>query len=159
VGERSPADGEPAATRPRAIDIDSGSSEAGKLIDYGLAEMREGRVVVLDPTIAEILGRTPDQRLYVRALIRIYDSTRDAIDGLAGGFVRALQECVEAKFGTDHVPEAGEIEELSQIVQDYRDLWGRVVWDCLDESLQRRQLSTAASGSSTGILLSELWQP
>lgn len=159
IGERSLTDGEPATTGPRAIDIDPGGSEARRLIDYGLAEMHGGRVVVLDPTIAEILGRTTDQRLYVRALIRIYDSTRDAIDGLAGGFVQALEECVEAKFGTGHAPEAGEIEELSRIVQDYRDLWGRVVSDCFDESLQRQQLSTAAPGSATGIALSELWQP
>ena len=64
------------------------SRSAARLIEYGLAEMRGGRVVVVDPAIAEILGRTADQLLYVRALLRIYESTRDAVDGLAGGFVR-----------------------------------------------------------------------
>lgn len=149
VGTGGPSTSEPAPTRPRAFGIDPGSSEAGRLIDYGLAEMREGRVVVLDPTIGEILGRTADQLLYARALIRIYDSTRDAVDGLARGFVEALEESVEARFGKDHVPEAGEIDELAQIAQDYRDLWGRVVSDHLDESLQR-QLSNAISGYPPG---------
>ncbi len=144
-GERSRSDGEPAGRGSRAIGIDPGCPEAGSLIDYGLAEIGERRVVVRDPAIAEILRRTTDQLLYVRALIRIYDSTRDAVDSLARGLVQALEESVEAKFGKDHVPEAGEIDELGQIAQDYRDLWGRVVSDRLDESLQR-QLSSAASG-------------
>ena len=59
---------------------------------------------------------------------------------------------------TDHVPEAGEVDELGQIAQDYRDLWGCVVSDRLDESLQR-QLSSAVSGYTAGILLSGHWQP
>jgi DNA-binding transcriptional MerR regulator len=144
--------GEPTA-KPRAIDIDS--EAAGALIDYGLAEIREGRIVVLDPQIAEVLGRTADPLPYVRALRRIYDSTRDAADGLAGGFVQALEESVEARFGKDHMAEAGEIGELKQIAQDYRELWTRVLSKQLHESLQR-QLSAAISGDAAGILLGEL---
>jgi DNA-binding transcriptional MerR regulator len=143
-GGRRPPDREP-ATGPRAIDIDPSSDVAGKLIDYNLAQMREGRVAILDPTIAEILGRAADQLLYVRALLRIYDSARDAVDGVAGGFIEVLEESVEARFGKNHVPAAGEIDELVQIAHDYRDLYGRVLSDRLNESLQR-QLSTAVSG-------------
>ena len=69
-----------------------------------------------------------------------------------------LEESVEARFGKDHVPEAGEIDEVSQIAQDYRDLWDRVLSNRLDESLQR-QLSTSASGHTSGVLLSELRRP
>ncbi len=146
------------APEKRAIDIDPHCDAAAKLIDCGLAEMRGGRIVVLDPSIAEILGRSVDQLVYVRALLRIYESARDAVDGLAGGFVEALEESVEARFGKDHVPEAGEIDEVSQIAQDYRDLWDRVLSNRLDESLQR-QLSTSASGHTSGVLLSELRRP
>lgn len=155
TGERSRSDGESTRTAPRPLGIDPGCAEAGRLIDYGLAEMRERRVVVLDPAIEEILGRTADQLLYVRALLRIYDSTRDAVDTLARGFVQALEESVEATFGKDHVPEAGEIDELGQMAQHYRDLWGRVVSNRLDESLQRL-LSSAASGYADRIPLNHL---
>ncbi len=151
-----PSDREP-ATGPRAVDIDPSSGAAGKLIDCKLAQMREGRVVILDPTIAEILGRAADQLLYVRALLRIYDSTRDAVDGVAGGFIEALEESFEARFGRNHVPEADEIDELGQIARDYRDLCNRVLSDRLDESLQR-ELSTAVSGYAAGVLLSERGQ-
>ena len=48
--------------------------------------------------------------------------------------------------------------KLSQIAQDYRDLWDRVLSNRLDESLQR-QLSTSASGHTSGVLLSELRRP
>ncbi len=150
-------DGEVATTGPGAIDIDPGTREAGRLVEYGLAEVRAGRVVVLDAAIAEILARTTNQLLYVRALIRIYDSTHDAVDGLAGGFVQALEESVEARFGSSHVPAPGEVDELGQITEDYLDLWRRVVSDRLDESLHR-QLSTAVSNYTAGISLSELRQ-
>ena len=142
----------------RAIDIDPHCDTAAKLIDYGLAEMRGGRIVVLDPSIAEILERSVDQLLYVRALLRIHEAARDAVDGLAGGFVEALAESLEARFGAEQVSGAGDIDELSQIAQDYRDLWDRVLSNRLEESLQR-QLSTSLSGHTSGVLLSELRRP
>ena len=150
-------DGEASAPRPHAVGIDPNSNEAAKLIEYGLAEMREGRVAILDPTVGEILGRTPDPLLCARALIRIHDSTQEAVDGLVGGFVQALEDTVDARFGKDHVPAAGEIDELAQIAQDYRDLWDRVVSDQINESLQR-QLSAAMSGHPAGIPLREIWR-
>lgn len=151
------SDGESAAPQARAIGIDPGSHEAGRLIDYGLAELREDGVVVLDPAIGEILGRTPHTLLYTRALIRIHEATRDTVDGLARVFVEALEESVEARFGKDHVPEAGEIDELAKIAQDYRDLWDRVVADEIEESLQR-QLSKAVSSYPAGGPLREILQ-
>lgn len=150
--------GEPSTATPRAIGIDPGSDESARLVEYGLAEMRDGDVVVVDPTIAEILLRTSDQLLYVRALLHIYEATKDAVDGLAGGFVQALDESVAARFGKDFVPEGEEIDELGQIVQDYGDLWRCVVSDRLDASLQR-QMTSAVSGYTAGNLLSGHWQP
>ena len=150
--------GEPSTAIPRAIGIDPGSDEAARLVEYGLAEIRDGDVVAVDPTIAEILARTSDQLLYVRALLHIYEATKDAVDGLAGGFVQALEESVAARFGKDFVPEGEEIDELGQIVQDHGDLWSCVVSDRLDTSLQR-QMTSAVSGYTAGMLLSGHWQP
>jgi DNA-binding transcriptional MerR regulator len=149
--QATPQDGGPASVGQHVIDIDPAGSEARKLIESGLAEMRNGRVVCLDPRIAEILGRTKDHLLYVRALLQICDSTRNAIDGLALAFLQALEQCVEAKLGDEHVLRGSEIDELERITQDYRDLWDRVVSDRLSESL-RRQQSAAISRYTTGVL-------
>ena len=46
LGEGISPDGESATTGPRALDIDPDTREAGRLIEYGLAEIRAGRVVV-----------------------------------------------------------------------------------------------------------------
>jgi len=150
--------GEPSTAIPRAIGIDPGGDEAARLVEYGLAEMRDGYVVVVDPMIAEILARTADQLLYVRALLHIYEATEDAADGLVGGFVQALEESVAARFGNNYVPEGEEVDELGRIVQDHRDLWSCVVSDRLDKSLQR-QMTSAVSGYTAGIPLGRHWQP
>jgi DNA-binding transcriptional MerR regulator len=144
--------GEPSTAIRRAIGIDPGSDEAARLVEYGLAEMRDdGDVVVVDPTIAEILLRTSDRLLYVRALLHIYEATKVAVDGLAGGFVAALEESVAARFGKDFVPAGEEIDELGQIVADHGDLWSCVVSDRLDTSLQL-QMTSAVSRYTAGIL-------
>lgn len=153
----SPEHGESAPTGLPVIDIDPASDEARRLIDSGLVEIREGRVVCLDPRIAEILARTTDHLLYARVVLQIYDSARNAIEGLAVAFVEALGQCVEAKFGNDHVLQGNEVDELGRITQDYRDLWDRVVSDRLSESLQRQQ-SAAVSRYTTGVL-SEVGRP
>lgn len=145
VDGAGPLDGEVSTTRPRAVGIDPTGSEAQRLVDLGVAELREGGVVILDPTIGEILGRTSDPLLYVRALIRIHDSTGDAVDGLARDFVQALQAVIEARFGKDRLPTGSEADEAGQIAQDYCDLWGRVVSDRLSEKLQRELGTVVAS--------------
>jgi len=144
------------AAVPRAVDIDPDGEDARRLVDSGLAQMTDGGVVMVDPAIGEIVTRSADQLLYVRALLRIFEATHDAVDSLAGGFVRALAESVEARFGKDYVPKPEEMGDLSQVVQDYRDLWSCVVSARLDSSLQQQMTK---AGYAAEVLLSGHWQP
>jgi DNA-binding transcriptional MerR regulator len=141
-----------------AVGIDPDCEEARKLIDYGLAELIDGEVVLVDRTMGVIVARTPDPLLYVRAILRMFDSTRDSIDSLATDFVHALEELYTARFGANHVPKAPEMAELSRIVLDYRDLGNNVVANRLDEAM-REQMVTAVSEYTAGILLSGQWEP
>ena len=43
---------------------------------------------------------------YVRAILRMFESTRESIDDLAADLVHALEELYTAQFGADYVPEA-----------------------------------------------------
>lgn len=155
AAEGRPSREKPAAV-PRAVDIDPDGADARRLIDAGLAESTTDGLVMVDPAIGEIVARSADQGLYVRALLRIFEATHDAVDSLAGGFVRALAESVEARFGKDYVPKPDEAGDLSQIVQDYRDLWSCVVSDRLDVSLQQQMTN---AGYAAEVLLSGQWQP
>lgn len=150
-----PEQGEEAPTpSPRAVDIDPDSDEARKLVEYGLAEEVDGRLVMCDPAIGRIVARAPDQLSYVRAVLDIYEKTRDAVDELAGGFVHTLEESIAAKFGENYSPPPGEVEELRRFVEDFRDLWSSVVSGLMDTSLQQ-QMTDAVSGFTTGVLLSK----
>jgi DNA-binding transcriptional MerR regulator len=154
-GDKSAADDKPAGG-PCILDIDPESDSANKLIEYGLAERRRGSVVVTDATIAEILGRATDQPRYVRALIRFYESSGEAADRLAIGFVRSLEEVMAARLGKDRAPESSAVEELGQITQDFRELWGHVLAARLGESMERQLSARAAAGHSGETLLTEL---
>ena len=134
------------------IDIDPDSDEACRLVEHGLAELTDSRVIMIDPKIGEIVTRTSDQLLYVRALLHIFEATWDAIDGLAAGIVHAMEEFITDRFGKGYDPKPEEIGELSQIVQDYRDLWSGVVSDRLDKSLHQ-QMAGSGSGYAAGALL------
>lgn len=151
----SPARDKP-ATRPRTLDIDPHGDTANTLIDHGLAERRHGRVVVADPTIADIIGRASDQLEYVRALIRFHESCGEAADRLAIGFVRSLEEAMEARLGGSRKPGADDVEALGQITLDFRELWGHVLSDRLEESMERHLSAETAAGYYGGAPLSEL---
>ncbi len=127
-----------------AAGIDPDCDEARKLIDYGLAELVDGEVVLNDRTMGAIVARTPDPLLYVRAILRMFESTRESIDNLAADLVHALEELYTARFGAAHVPKPEEMAELSRIVLDYRDLGNRVIANRLDEAM-REQMVTAVS--------------
>ena len=139
------------------VGIDPECEEARKLIDYGLAELVDGEVVLNDRTMGAIVARTPDPLLYVRAILRMFESTRESIDNLAADFVHALEELYTARFGAAHVPKPEEMAELSRIVLDYRDLGDKVIANRLDEAM-REQMVTTVSEFTAAILLSGDWQ-
>jgi hypothetical protein len=105
-----------------------------------------------------IVARTPDPLLYVRAVLRVFESTRESVDNLAADFVRALEELYTARFGAAHVPKHEEMAELSRIVLDYRDLGNRVLAIRLDEAM-REQMVTAVTEFTAAILLRGEWEP
>jgi hypothetical protein len=141
-----------------ALDLEAESDEARRLVAVGLANSVGAEVRLKDPALAEIVGRAPDQVLYVRALLRIFESTRGDIDTLAGAVVTALEECLAARFGPDFTPGPHQMPELSRIVQDYRELANKVVVGHLDAALQQQMVS-AVSGYTAGILLSDRPEP
>ena len=94
----------------------------------------------------------------MRAILRVFESTRESIDDLAADLVHALEELYTARFGPAHVPKPEEMAELSRIVLDYRDLGDRVIANRLDEAM-REQMVTAVSEFTAGILLSGQWDP
>jgi DNA-binding transcriptional MerR regulator len=141
-----------------AVGIDPDSDEARQLIDYGLAQLVDGDVVLTDMTMRAIVARAPDPLPYVRAVLRVFESTSESVDTLATDFVRALKELYTARFGAGHMPKPEEMAELSRIVLAYRDLGNRVVAVRLDWAM-REQMMTALSEYAAGILLSGGWEP
>lgn len=152
-------EGHEAPTAPSdrpAAGIDPDCDEARKVIDYGLAELVDGKVVLNDRTMGAIVARAPDPLPYVRAILRMFEVTRESIDNLAADLVHALEELYTAQFGAAHVPRPEEMAELSGIVLDYRDLGDRVIANRLGEAV-RDQMVTAVSEFTAGILLSGQW--
>ncbi|MCV7281158.1 MerR family transcriptional regulator [Mycolicibacterium flavescens] len=152
LGVRSDEREAPGAGSPGSLDVDPDGDEARQLLGYGLAEVVDGALVLSDPAVRAVVARSPDHLAYVRALLQIFEATREAIEGLAGGFVRSLDECVTARFGENYTAKPEEMDELSQIVRDYRDLWTGVVSSHLDQALQRK-MAAADSDYTAGILL------
>ncbi|MEO3760303.1 MerR family transcriptional regulator [Mycobacterium sp. B14F4] len=133
--------------------IDADSNEGRRLVAYGMAEVADGSVTLTDLAVRNVIARAADPMAYVRVLLHIVESTRDAVDVLAGGFVHGLDECVAARFGVDHAPGPDQVEELSEVVRDYRELWNSVVSGRLDTALQQ-QVAAADSEYAAGALLS-----
>ncbi|MGV0875443.1 MerR family transcriptional regulator [Mycolicibacterium sp. XJ879] len=120
---------------PAAIDIDPDGDEARRLVEYGLAQLIDGAVVLTDLTIGDVIAGSSDHLPYVRALLRIYETARPAIAGMADELAAVLEECVADRFGT----ETPEPQEMSRAVRDYRDMWRRVVASELDKALRQQQ--------------------
>jgi DNA-binding transcriptional MerR regulator len=153
-----PSSGAADAAGRHPLDIDPDCDEAQKLVDYGLAERVDGAVVLHDRAMGDIVAGTPDQLVYVCAILRIFESTREPIDTLAREFVHALEELYTSRFGPNYLPKPEELAELRRIVTDYRDLGNRIVADRLHEATQRQTVS-AVSDYTAGILLSGQWEP
>jgi DNA-binding transcriptional MerR regulator len=156
--ERGPKRSPSGVSERRSVDIDPDCGEAQKLVEYGLAEVVDGAVVLVAPSMGEIVARSTDHLFYIRAILRVFEATRATVDELATRFARALEGCVTSQFGPNYVPKPDDMGELSQLMHDYRDLGREVVAEHLDAALQR-QMVTAVSDYTIGVLLSGQWDP
>jgi DNA-binding transcriptional MerR regulator len=154
--EREPT--EPFSQPRRVVDLDPECDEARRLLESGLAELVDGAVVLVDQTMGEIVARGKDPLQYVRAILWIFESTRETIDEVADEAVRAMEESVRARFGESIIPRREEVAELLQVVQDYRDLGNKIVTDRLDEALHQRMV-TSVSDYTASIMVSGEWEP
>ncbi len=134
------------------------SDEGRRLVEHGLAEVVGGKVMVIDSAAAEILDRSPDELLYVRALLRFVEAAEDSLDDLAEAFVASLVELYQARVGANYLPRPDEMDEIRQVVQDYRALGEKVMSSKFDEAT-RRHMVDSASGYTAGILLGGAWEP
>ena len=140
-------------------DLDPHSDEARKLVDLGLAEVVDGAVVLVDRAMGEIVARAPDQLLYIRAILRIVESTRATIDELATEALVALEESLTSRFGPNYLPRPEETTEFSQILQDFRDLGHTVVAYHLDKALQKQDRRRVFPEITAEMLLSGQLEP
>jgi len=143
--------GAPRQAAAVAVDIDADGDEATRLVQYGLAEIRDGRLTLVNPRIAEVVVDAADQLRYVRTILRVADGIADQLDELAKSVVDSLEESLFARFGKDYVPLPEDLVELRRLVTDYRVLGRRVVADQLEDALQRH-LVAAVSDYATDIM-------
>jgi DNA-binding transcriptional MerR regulator len=145
-------------TRGQRVALDPNSEEARKLVTYGMAEIAGGRVMIIDAAAAEILTRSSDLLLYVRALLRFIEAADDSVDDLAKAFVTSLTELYRARVGSNYLPQPEQMDELRQVVEDYRALGEKAMAARFDQAT-RRFMVTSASGYTAGILFSGEWEP
>ena len=70
---------------------------ARTLVRLGLAEVVDGAVVLTDPALGQIVAQAADERLCVRTMVRVAESTGAAVDELADLVAAALTECVSTQ--------------------------------------------------------------
>ena len=139
------------------IGIRPDTVEARKLVSCGMAEVVAGKVRVVDGTAAEIMARSPDHLLYVRALLRFVEAAEDSVADLAEAFVASLVELFQFRVGHDYPPKPDEIAEIRRIVQDYRALGEKMMANRFDQAT-RRYVVSSASDHTAGIVLAGAWE-
>jgi DNA-binding transcriptional MerR regulator len=128
---------QPNASAPRrdaavAVDVDPDGDDGRRLVQYGLAEVIDGRLTLVDPAIAEIVARVGDPLRCVQTMLRI-------CDGIAGP-VADVAATVHDALAADVPPE---------VADDYRAIGARIAAGQL-ESAVRRRLTGGPTDVSTG---------
>ncbi|TPG33067.1 MerR family transcriptional regulator [Mycolicibacterium hodleri] len=139
--------------RPAAVpvDIDADGDEAERLLRYGLAEMVDGRVTLVNPQIAEVVAATTEQAPYVETILRVADGIADLLDELAKSVADSLETSLFVRFGENKVPPPDHEDELRRLSTDYRALGRRVVVDQLEDALHRHLVAVASDDATDGM--------
>ena len=65
--------GPPRRAATVTLDADPDGDVGRRLLHYGLAEVVDGGLALVNPNIAEIVGRATDQLPYIQAMLRLSD--------------------------------------------------------------------------------------
>ena len=103
---------------------------------YGLAEVVDGRLVLVDPSIAKVVVGAEEQLRYVQTILRVADGISDQLDQLAKSVVESLEQSL-LDGDTGRVTPRGGRDEQRRVATDYQTLGRRVVTDRLENALQR----------------------
>ena len=128
-----------------AVDIDVDGEDARRLLQYGLAEVSDGRLTLVNPNIAEIVDGAKEQLRYVRTILRVADGITGLLDDLAKSVVEALEAGLLTGVGRNHVSRPEDMVELGRLVTDYGALGIGVVADQLEDALQRHLVSAVSN--------------
>lgn len=128
--------GPPGPTPTAAVDIDADGVEAQRLVYYGLAEVVDGRLTLVDPSIAKVVVGAEEQLRYVQTILRVADGVSEQLDQLAKSVVESLEQSL-LDGGTGRVTPRGGGDQQRRVATDYRTLGRRVVTDRLENALQR----------------------
>jgi DNA-binding transcriptional MerR regulator len=136
--------GPPRRAASVTLDVDPEGDDALRLLRYGLAEVIDGELTLVNPNIAEIVGRAADQLPYVQVMLRVCDGIAGLLDELAAAVVDASEQSVFAGLGEDLERGADDTSRLRRTVADYRAIGHYVVADLLEDALQRRLVEEVA---------------
>ena len=136
--------GPPGPTPTAILDIDPDGDEAQRLVYYGLAEVVDGRLTLVDPSIAKVVVGAEEQLRYVQTILRVADGISDQLDQLAKSVVESLEQSL-LDGDTGRVTPRGGRDEQRRVATDYQTLGRRVVTDRLENALQR-YLTVAETG-------------
>lgn len=128
--------GPPGPTPTAAVDIDADGDEAQRLVYYGLAEVVDGRLTLVDPGIAKVVVGAEEQLRYVQTILRVADGVSEQLDQLAKSVVESLEQSL-LDGDTGRVTPRGGGDQQRRVATDYRTLGRRVVTDRLENALQR----------------------
>lgn len=128
--------GPPGPTPTAAVDIDADGVEAQRLVYYGLAEVVDGRLTLVDPSIAKVVVGAEEQLRYVQTILRVADGVSEQLDQLAKSVVESLEQSLLDGDAGRVTPRGGG-DQQRRVATDYRTLGRRVVTDRLENALQR----------------------
>ncbi|UXA16532.1 MerR family transcriptional regulator [Mycobacterium sp. SMC-4] len=142
----------------RDVDLDVDSEEARALVAHGLARIDGRSVVMTHRVVGDILSRSPQPMLYIRALLRFLRSVDGHLDGLAVAFVETMSDLYYDRGGAELLPKPSDPEELRRLLQDYRTLGAATIATRFEEA-SRRHMVNDASEAIGEILLTGAGQP
>ncbi len=109
-----------------ALDVDPDGEDGHRLVQYGLADVIDGRLTLVDPAIAEIVARVAEPLPYVQTMLRICDG----IAGLVADVAATVQDVLSSNAAADL---------RGQVADDYRAIGARIAAGQLENALRRRR--------------------
>ncbi|MGB3481947.1 MAG: MerR family transcriptional regulator [Mycobacterium sp.] len=124
------------------LGIEATRAEARRMVATGMAGVADGELMLIDPSLVQIVLQAPDRQSYLAIIVEVFTSAQEGVAATAGDVAALLGEAAAELVSADP-PRVSPVESV-RVLRDYRALATIVIARQVEHAMRGPAMQSSA---------------